>query len=62
MGLLYISVFFGMMARDEAQGQWPTVVLFLMANCGVCVKFCCVDGTPPLFEHSEYLRSCFACM
>ena len=47
MGLLYIPVSLGMMARDGAGGQWPMVELFLMAGCGVCVGFCCVGGTPP---------------
>ena len=59
MGLLYIPVSLGLMARDDAGGQWPMVVLFLMAGCDVCVGFGGVGGTP---RHSEVLHSCFACM
>ena len=65
MGLLYIPVSLGLMARDGAGDQWPRVVLFSMAGCGVCVGFLWlggVGGTPPLLRHSEVLRSCFACM
>ena len=50
MGLLYIPVSLGLMARDGAGGQWPMVVLFSMAGCGVCVGFLWlggVGGTPP---------------
>ena len=50
MGLLYIPVFLGMMARDGAGGQWPMVMLFLMVGCGVCVGFLWlggVGGNPP---------------
>ena len=48
---MYIPVSLGMMARDGAGGQWPRVVLFSMAGCGVCVGFLWlggVGGTPSL--------------